>query len=327
MNSTPIAVTAKYLAVTGLDVDSSGKVEIFQRSVPRYIDEVTAMSNIIYRRATPNDIERLGTIAYDAFYEVSTDHNFPPDFPDPETGMGLAGMMIGRDDIFSVVAENGKILGSNFLWEADEIDGVGPITVDPAEQNSSIGRELMERVIQRSAANGKAGIRLVQAAYHNRSLALYTKLGFDVVDPLSAINGTPFSAEIEDRTVRELTAQDVEAANRLCIATHGISRKNEIAGAAQMESGIVVEHKGKLSGYATILGFFGHAVAQTNDDLKALIGSGREIAGAGFLLPTRNGDVLRWCFENGLRIVMPLSLMSKGYYQTPRNPFVPSILY
>jgi ribosomal protein S18 acetylase RimI-like enzyme len=285
------------------------------------------MNNIIYRNATRNDIERLGTIAYDAFYKISTDHNFPPDFPNPETGISLAGMMIGRDDIFSVVAENGKILGSNFLWEADEIDGVGPITVDPAQQNSSIGRELMERVIKRSAENGKAGIRLVQAAYHNRSLALYTKLGFDVVEPLSAVNGKPFTARIENRTVRSLTPKDVEAANRLCIAAHGISRKNEIAGAAQSGGGIVVENEGRLSAYATVLGFFGHAVAQTNDDLKALIGSGREIAGTGILLPTRNGDVLRWCFENGLKIVMPLSLMSKGYYQTPRNPFFPSILY
>lgn len=285
------------------------------------------MKNINYRPAATSDVERLGTIAYEAFYKVSTDHNFPPDLPTPEIGIGLAKMMIGREDIFSVVAENGKILGSNFLWEADEIDGVGPITVDPAEQNSSIGRELMERVIKRSADNSKAGIRLVQAAYHNRSLALYTKLGFDVVEPLSAINGTPFTAAIDGRTVRPLNANDVEAANKLCIAAHGVSRKNEIAGAAQGGDGIVVENEGKLSGYATLLGFFGHAVTQSNDDLKALIGSGREIAGPGFLLPTRNGEVLRWCFENGLRIVMPLSLMSKGYYQTPRSPFLPSILY
>lgn len=289
--------------------------------------EVTAMSNIIYRGATPNDIERLGTIAYEAFYKISTEHNFPPDFPSPEVGIGLADMLVGRDDVFSVVAENGKILGSNFLWESDEIDGVGPITVDPAVQNSSIGRELMNRVIQRSAENGKAGIRLVQAAYHNRSLALYTKLGFDVVEPLSAINGTPFTAQIEGRVVRPMAAQDVDNANKLCIAAHGISRKNEIAGAAESGNGIVVEIDGRLSGYATALGFFGHAVATSNDDVKALIGSGREISGPGLLLPTRNGDVLRWCFENGFRIVMPMSLMSKGYYQTPRTPFLPSILY
>jgi ribosomal protein S18 acetylase RimI-like enzyme len=285
------------------------------------------MSNIIYRNATQTDAERLGTIAYNAFYKVSTDHNFPPDFPTPEVGIGLADMMIGRDDIFSVVAENGRILGSNFLWESDEIDGVGPITVDPEVQNSSIGRELMERVIERSAENGKAGIRLVQAAYHNRSLALYSKLGFDVVEPLSAINGKPFIANIEDRTVRPLTKDDVEQANKLCIAAHGISRKNEISGAASTGNGLVVENAGLFSGYATALGFFGHAVIQTNDDLKALIGSGRAIDGPGILLPTRNGDVMRFCLENGLRIVMPMSLMSKGYYQTPRNPFLPSILY
>ena len=285
------------------------------------------MSNIIYRKATESDVERLGTIAYEAFYKVSTEHNFPPDLPAPEVGIGLAGMMIGRDDIFSVVAENGRILGSNFLWESDEIDGVGPITVDPEVQNSSIGRELMERVIQRSADSGKAGIRLVQAAYHNRSLALYTKLGFDVVEPLSALNGKPFTANIVDRTVRPLTNDDVENANKLCIAAHGISRKNEISGAADAGSGLVVENAGRLTGYATALGFFGHAIGQTNDDLKALIGSGREISGPGILLPTRNGDVMRFCFENGLRIVMPMSLMSKGYYQTPRNPFLPSILY
>jgi predicted N-acetyltransferase YhbS len=285
------------------------------------------MSKIKFRQATPKDAERLGRIAFEAFYKISSDHNFPPDFPDAESGIGLAQMMIGRDDVFSVVAENGKVLGSNFLWEADEIDGVGPITVDPSEQNSSIGKELMARVISRSEQNGKAGIRLVQAAYHNRSLALYTKLGFDVVEPLSAINGTPFTAEVAGRVVRKLTDKDVEAANKLCIATHGVSRRNEIAGAAGSGGGLVVENEGKLTGYATALGFFGHAVGKTNDDLKALIGSGKDIAGPGFLLPTRNGEVLRWSFENGLKIVMPLSLMSKGFYKVPRNPFIPSILY
>jgi len=285
------------------------------------------MSNISYRKATEQDAERLGTIAFEAFYKISTDHNFPPDFPNAEIGIGLANMMIGRGDIFSVVAENGRVLGSNFLWEADEIDGVGPITVDPDSQNSSIGRELMERVIARSDEKGKAGVRLVQAAYHNRSLALYTKLGFDVVEPLSTINGKPFTAEIPGRTVRTLIDADIESANRLCIAAHGISRKHEIAGAAAQGSGLIVETNGKLTAYATILGFFGHAVASTDDDLKALIGSGREIAGAGVLLPTRNGEVLRWCLENGMRIVMPMSLMAKGYYQTPRTSFFPSILY
>jgi hypothetical protein len=50
---------------------------------------------------------------------------------------------------------------------------------------------LMEAVLQRERNRGAVGVRLVQTAYHYRSLALYTKLGFVVREPLSVIQGTP----------------------------------------------------------------------------------------------------------------------------------------
>jgi hypothetical protein len=40
-----------------------------------------------------------------------------------------------------------------------------------------------------------------------------------------------------------------------------------------------------------------------------------------------NGDVLRWCLSNGLRLVQPLTLMTIGEYQEPAGPYMPSILY
>ena len=89
----------------------------------------------------------------------------------------------------------------------------------------------------------------------------------------------------------------------------------------------VVERNGRITGYATIIGFFGHAVAETNDDLKALIGAAKEFAGPGFLLPTRNGELFRWCLTNGLRVTQPMTLMSKGEYKEPVGAFLPSILY
>jgi hypothetical protein len=73
--------------------------------------------------------------------------------------------------------------------------------------------------------------------------------------------------------------------------------------------------------------FFGHAVGETNNDLKALIGAAQEFAGPGFLLPTRNGELFRWCLSNGLRITQPMTLMSKGVYNEPAGAFLPSILY
>lgn len=89
----------------------------------------------------------------------------------------------------------------------------------------------------------------------------------------------------------------------------------------------MVEHDGRIAGYTTGIGFFGHTVGKGNEELKALIGAAAEFPGPGFLLPTRNGEVLRWCLERGLRVVQPLTLMSVGLYNEPAGAFMPSVLY
>lgn len=286
------------------------------------------MTKHLLRSVDMADADELGVICYEAFKEMAEKHNFPRDLPSPEIGIGFAQMMISRPDIYGVAAHvDGKLIGSNFLWESDEVAGVGPITIDPAVQNSSIGRELMLDVIRRSDERGFASVRLVQAAYHNRSLALYTKLGFDTVEPLSAMNGTPVNVKIEGFTVRKMTEQDIDAANAVCLAVHGHGRKNEITGSVQEGTGLVVENNGRITGYSTVLGFFGHTVGESNNELKALIGSGAEIAGVGFLLPTRNSELLRWCLDQGLKIIQPMTLMSRGLYQEPHGAFMPSVLF
>jgi hypothetical protein len=76
-----------------------------------------------------------------------------------------------------------------------------------------------------------------------------------------------------------------------------------------------------------MVGFFGHAVGENNEDLKALIGAATGFPGPGFMLPTRNGELLRWCLEKGLRIVQPMTLMSIGLYNEPAGGFLPSVIY
>jgi hypothetical protein len=61
--------------------------------------------------------------------------------------------------------------------------------------------------------------------------------------------------------------------------------------------------------------------------MKALIGAATVFQGPGFLLPTRNSDLLRWCLENGLRVVQPMTLMSIGLYNEPDGAFLPSVIY
>jgi hypothetical protein len=89
----------------------------------------------------------------------------------------------------------------------------------------------------------------------------------------------------------------------------------------------LVEHSGRITGYATLIGFFGHAVGESNEDLKALIGAAPAFLGPGFMVPTRNGELLRWCLDKGLRINQPMTLMSMGLYNEPAGAFLPSIIY
>jgi predicted N-acetyltransferase YhbS len=284
--------------------------------------------NLIMRPGKPEDAKACGDICYRAFKAIADEHHFPPDFPDTETAVGLMNYIFSGAGAYSVVAEeNGQIVGSNFLWENPLIGGVGPITVDPACQNAAAGRKLMEQVLQRAEDLKLAGVRLVQAAYHNRSLALYTKLGFDVQEPLSVVQGAALNISFPSYHVRTGNEADQDSCNRLCYMIHGHDRGLELPGAIKAGTFSVVEYDGMISGYTTQVGFLGHTIAATNTGLKALIGASAHFSGPGFLLPSRNAELLRWCLQNGLRIIMPMTLMSKGLYNNPAGAFLPSVLY
>jgi hypothetical protein len=117
------------------------------------------------------------------------------------------------------------------------------------------------------------------------------------------------------------------ACNRLCFLVHGHERGGELADAIAQNAARVVERMGRITGYATLIGFFGHAVAETNDDLKALIGAAESFAGPGVLVPTRNGDLMRWCLVRGLRVTQTLTLMTMGLYNQPDGVWLPSVTY
>ena len=280
------------------------------------------------RRAKPEDAETCGQICYEAFHKINTDHNFPPDVPDPAHGVRLLTRMFSHPGIYCVVAEvDGRIAGSNCIDERDAIAGIGPITIDPKVQNRGIGRALMKAVMDRARERDHAGIRLVQAAFHNRSLSLYTSLGFEVREPLSVMQGPAIKKTLEGFAVRKAQTTDLETCNQLALQVHGHHRSGELAEAIQQKSATVVERQGRITGYATAVAFFAHAVAETTPDLQAIIAAADVFAGPGFLMPSRNSELFRWCLGNGLRVVQPMTLMSIGLYNEPKGAFLPSVLY
>ena len=280
------------------------------------------------RRATREDSEVCSDICYRAFSALADHHKFPREFPSVEIAAGMIKGMISNPGFYGIVAEvDGRVAGSNFQDERAPIAGIGPISVDPDVQNSGAGRAMMQHMLDRVAEHRMPGVRLVQAAYHSRSFSLYTKLGFETREPLSVMVGAPIKESIPGYKVRPATDEDVAACDRLHFAAHGHERGGELRDAITAGSANVVEHLGRITGYATAIGYGGYAVGESNEELKALISAATEFAGCGPLIPSRDGELLRWCYSKGLRLMQQNTLMSVGMYNEPRLPFIPSILY
>jgi GNAT superfamily N-acetyltransferase len=280
------------------------------------------------RRATPEDSDVCGRICFEAFTTINKQHNFPPELPEPETGTGFLGMLFSHPGFYCVVAEiDGRIVGSNCLDERSAIAGIGPITVAPDAQDRGIGRMLMQTIMARAWDRGFPGMRLLQAAFHNRSLSLYTKLGFDAREPMSVMQGPPLKRSVEGCIVRPANESDLEPANQVCERVHGHNRAGELREGIGHGTALVVERHGRITGYASAFGYFGHAAAESNLDLQALIAAADGFGGPGIIVPTRNSDLFRWCLANGLRVVQPMTLMTIGLYNQPAGACLPSILY
>jgi hypothetical protein len=228
------------------------------------------------------------------------------------------------------VAEGGgRVVGSNFISEWDAIRGVGPITVDPDAQTRGTGRRLMEAVIERGRTG--AGVRLVQDSYNSASLSLYASLGFDVKEPLALMEGDVDGDVPAGFEVRRMKEEDLGAVNELCRRVHGFDRAGELKSLGPALSPYVAVRAGRVTAYASAPNSWplGHAVAESEDDTRALLAGASAQSGAplSFLLPTRQAGLFRWCLSRGLRVVKTMTLMSMGEYVEPRGSYLTSVLY
>jgi hypothetical protein len=206
---------------------------------------------------------------------------------------------------------------------------IGPLTVHPSAEGG-VGRMLMDAALTQAHKQNYNQIRLVQSPSHVRSFVLYTKSGFRLREPLflmqgQLLKGGNSTSSGDVRLVRN--DNDISVCNRLCKSVHGFSREMELRQAKDQGVATMIEKDGIITGYAAGIGILCHAVAESNEDLKALITNATAILGPGFFVPARNYEVIYWLLENGFQIGWPANLMTIGHYQEPLIPFLPSLAY
>ncbi len=286
---------------------------------------------LIIRSIRQDDVEACGKIGFQAHKAISSAHGYPSEQPSIEFAVGMIRTLLANPNSRGALAErDGKILGSIFLhvFPPSPVAAIGPLTVDPSAQGG-VGRALMEGSLTEARKRDYDQVRLVQSPSHLRSFVLYTKCGFTLREPLFLMHGKPVPGILgKKHDVRAARSEDIPACNGICIAVHGFSREVELRQAIdQQVASVNIDNTGNITGYAAGIGWLGHAVAKTNEVLKALVANASAIIGPGFFVPGRNSDLLRWLLDAGFRMVWPANLMTVGNYQDPTAPFLPSIAY
>jgi predicted N-acetyltransferase YhbS len=286
--------------------------------------------SLTIRSIEPADVEACGRIGYEAHNAISSALGYPSEQPSREYGIGVIRMCLSNSNSWGVLAEKqGKVLGSIFLhnFPPSPLGVIGPLTVHPSAEGG-VGKALMNAALDHASKQGQIQVRLVQSPSHIRSFVLYTKCGFTLREPLFLLHGSSLAAEYKNENVRLVNSEsDISACNELCRKVHGLSREVELRQAKDQGAAMMIERDGNIAGYAAGIGLFGHAVAESTEDLKKLISSAQTIAGPGFFVPARNHNLLSWLLRNGFRIAWPANLMTTGPYQEPTMPFLPSLAY
>lgn len=279
--------------------------------------------------AEPKHLDDLARICHLAFNTLHERHNVHPDVPNEEVGRLIIGGVLERPDYTGVVAvENGRIIGSNFLLFADEVCGVGPITVDPNIQSRGVGRQLMQWVIDE--AHRRCGtaphVRLFQEALNTTSLSLYSSLGFQWRDAAALMQPVP--AETDDPTVRPMTPDDLPHVQRLTELHYGFSRAKDAARLLGMNfPAFVRERAGRVVGYQ-VATLFGHAAAETDDDLLTLASqTARKLPPpmSVVIVPMSQYSLYRLALARGFRTIKVLNYMSLEAFKPVAGPCLPSI--
>ncbi|MCL4221160.1 MAG: GNAT family N-acetyltransferase [Phycisphaerales bacterium] len=277
--------------------------------------------------ARPEHHEELGQICHRAFNTLHERHRVPADVPTKEVGHLIIGGVLHRPDYVGVVAvEDGRILGSNFLLLADEVCGVGPITVDPGVQARGVGRMLMQWVIDeaRKRRGADASVRLFQEAVNTTSLSLYTRLGFHWRDSAALMQPAPAS----DASVRAMTSDDLPEVERLSMRHGGHSRVNDVRQLLKMEfPAFVRQREGRVVAYQ-VATLFGHTAGERNEDLLAIASHTASVLPgpmAVVLLPLSQRALFGAALSAGYRVSKVLNYMSLERFSPIPRPMMPSI--
>lgn len=327
---------------------SEAQSEGMQLSTVSLPDSATIKDSFIIRAATDDDVECAAQICQDAFGAFNASFAQPNTFP-PRDQEDISKQIAVRklshphiNYVMAVTVDGEKneleVIGANGIDLRDSIGGIGVLTVKPTSQACGVGRALMKAVMEfGESENGLETMSLTVDSMNCAAFALYTSLGFKVVEFCAWISGL-VSDEEEERvlqrakasgvTIRKMMADDVLDCNRLFEGSFGFSRINSIRDSQADEchdTAIVATRAGgdggeEVVGYAAAVNAGGHCLAQNEEILKAMMAFGSKLLKSNdgsssltlHIMLRHNPSVLNWALKARLRIRRHFIWMYRG---------------
>ena len=266
----------------------------------------------IVRDAISSDQSATAEVIFGAFNKLDERHDVPPYMRTIEDGSIVASHLYGIPKIRGFVAEeNGEIVGIGFLHDIGDVGmGISPLAVAPSAQARGVGQAILDRMIETA---GGASIRLLQDAFNNATLALYSRYGFVVREQITCVTGKP-GPKTSDLTI----THDTDSAGTSEALHHHVMGFNR----PSFPTRPITAHRGaNLAGFIAPGTEYPYAVADNEDTLIALI-SGLAVeldAPITAAIPAVHSQILRWMLDHDARVIRSMNLMVRGSYSRPNG--------
>jgi ribosomal protein S18 acetylase RimI-like enzyme len=294
---------------------------------------------VLYRPARAEDLRRADEIVVASINELTESHGFghiaasrPPNFQLFSLQHDAGGLWVAEDA--------GEILGFAWSWVCDDLWFLAQLFVSPGHQGLGIGTELLKRTFDHAQGSGAANKALITSTFNTVSQGLYIRNGlfprfpiynFSVArERLGGLHGPQLRAVRLEET--ELHLRSLARIDALAL---GVSREkhhryliNDIA-----TNGFALYAGDDCAGYVYIdsSGHIGPLAVAQPDALGAAFRTALNLAAengspqVSAFLPGTSDMVLSIAVEHGMRITLPMLLMSSrsvGEWSQylPRNP-------
>jgi ribosomal protein S18 acetylase RimI-like enzyme len=254
----------------------------------------------------------VADVIFEAFSDLDKRHNVPAFLTDREDAIKVASRLFGLTKIRGYAADSdGKIVGVGFLHDLGPAGyGISPLAVDPRSQAQGAGQAILERIIEDA---GLATIRLLQDAFNNAALGLYSRYGFVVREHATVIRGRP-TGSVKDIVI----AQENDLAGRSEALHRHVVGFNRPAFPTRP---FMAKRDGEVVGFIAPGADYPFAAALEEATLKPLIATlaatlDRDVTVA---IPAPQHETIRWMLDQGGRVVRSMNLMVRGPYARPNG--------